>query len=231
MVFVQIPIISQLHALPQALLIGIEVGLSVATVALMGYCGLADPGQAQSGLDLEQGHVPPRAHKSWLYTREIRRYDHYCKWVKNVIGLLNHREFVVMLIGLTSSGVLGLAVDTYLALVMAFKVPWQTCMILLHLAFCIALLAIEVPMLQIHIGLISRNELAYEWVSKINYVAFNTTQGDGIPVGVLDVEEYNELFDEFVYDRERNPWDHGRSVNCWNFWCWPRWPADETGEF
>ncbi|CAE7246029.1 unnamed protein product [Symbiodinium necroappetens] len=23
----------------------------------------------------------------------------------------------------------------------------------------------------------------------------------------------------------RNRWDKGWSKNCWNFWCWPRWPA------
>ena len=57
---------------------------------------------------------------------------------------------------------------------------------------------------------------------------------------------YNQLFDEkaFVYDKSRshlnrsklilrclqyamrrNRWDQGCSLNCWNFWCWPRWPA------
>ena len=57
---------------------------------------------------------------------------------------------------------------------------------------------------------------------------------------------YNQLFDEkaFIYDKSRshsnrsrlilrclqyamrrNRWDQGCSSNCWNFWCWPRWPA------
>ncbi|CAE7405764.1 unnamed protein product [Symbiodinium sp. CCMP2592] len=63
------------------------------------------------GIDLEQGDRPFRAHKSraglvlcivslellgsqivvlfprsWQYGLKIRRYDHYCKWVNNVIG-------------------------------------------------------------------------------------------------------------------------------------------------
>ena len=29
----------------------------------------------------------------------------------------------------------------------------------------------------------------------------------------------------------RNPWDKGCSMNCWNFWCWPRWPAAFGSEF
>ena len=28
----------------------------------------------------------------------IRRYDHYCRWLTNAVGLLNHREFVAMLL-------------------------------------------------------------------------------------------------------------------------------------
>ncbi|CAE7257996.1 cdc48 [Symbiodinium natans] len=41
-----------------------------------------------NGVDLEQGigPNPRRAHKSWQYGRPIRRYDHYCKWLNNVIG-------------------------------------------------------------------------------------------------------------------------------------------------
>ena len=23
----------------------------------------------------------------------------------------------------------------------------------------------------------------------------------------------------------RNRWDKGWNNNCWNFWCWPRWPV------
>ncbi|CAE7257994.1 unnamed protein product [Symbiodinium natans] len=106
-------------------------------------------------------------------------------------------------------------------------------MVVLHLAASLALLAIEVPIFKIHLGLVSRNELAQEWKHNIHYIANGTSQGDSIPVEDLDDDEYNDLFDKgaFIYDPTRNPWDKGCSMNCWNFWCWPRWPAGEKGEF
>ena len=61
------------------------------------YCACADPGQvnktrkmkigAVGGMDIEEGMLR-RAHKPWQYSRPIRRYDHSCKWLKNVVGLL-----------------------------------------------------------------------------------------------------------------------------------------------
>ena len=240
---VQIPLLCRLQSWSQAEapLIALEVGLAAVTVVLMGYCSLADPGQLKKmrnipldGIDLEQGDRPFRAHESWQYRRKIRRYDHYCKWVNNVIGLLNHREFVLMLVGLCLIGLFGVILDGYLALLLAKKGLWEAeIAVVLHLAFSVILLAIEVPIFQIHIGLVSRNELAQEWKNNLNYVANQTSMGDGIPVEELDDEEYNELFDEkaFVYDKSRNRWDQGCSINCWNFWCWPRWPAGELGEF
>ena len=92
----------------------------------------------------------------------------------------------------------------------------------MHLGFSVGLLAIEVPVFKIHIGLVSRNELGQEWKNNLNYVANQTSMGDGIPVEELDDEEYNHLFDEkaFVYDKSWNRWDQGFSINCWNFWCW-----------
>mmetsp|Transcript_44179 Transcript_44179/g.91306 ORF Transcript_44179/g.91306 Transcript_44179/m.91306 type:complete len:121 (+) Transcript_44179:134-496(+) len=88
------------------------------------------------------------------------------------------------------------------------------------------------PIFRIHTGLVSRNELCQEWKNNVHYVANQTSQGDGIPVEELDDEEY-QLFDEkaFIYDESRNRWDKGWSNNCWRFWCWPRWPAGELGEF
>eukprot|EP00913_Durusdinium_trenchii_P008691 g8164.t1 len=62
----------------------------------------ADPGLSRRtrnvSHDIEEG-LPQRAHKSRQYDHPIRRYDHYCKWVNNVIGLLNHREFILMVGG------------------------------------------------------------------------------------------------------------------------------------
>eukprot|EP00439_Symbiodinium_sp_Y106_P031058 s3835_g3.t1 len=213
---VQIPLLCRLQSWSQAEagLAALEVGLAAVTVVLMGYCSLADPGQIRKmrnipldGIDLEQGDRPFRAHKSWQYARKIRRYDHYCKWVNNVVGLLNHREFVLMLIGLCLIGLFGVALDGYLALLLAKKGLWEAeVAVVLHLAFSVLLLAIEVPIFQIHIGLVSRNELAQEWKNNLNYVANQTSMGDGIPVEELDDEEYNQLFDEkaFVYDKDRS---------------------------
>ena len=199
----------------------------------------ADPGQvkgtrnAQLGMDIEKG-LPRRAHKSWQYPRPIRRYDHYCKWLKNTIGLLNHREFVTMLIGLTLIGFLGIVIDLWVAVAIAkMDVLQSEIIVALHLAYSIALVAIEGPMLNIHAGLISRNETAHEWKKKQNYVANDTSLGDDVPVEQLDDDEYNNLFDQdaFVYDRTRNPFDKGVPSNCFHFWCMPRWPADENGEW
>ena len=91
----------------------------------------------------------------------------------------------------------------------------------------------EVPMLKIHMGLITRNELAHEWKDNLYWISNSTSKGDGIPAEELDDEEYNELFDAkaFVYGSNKNDWDHGWPRNCWTFWCWPQWPAGEKGEF
>ena len=109
----------------------------------MAYCACADPGQvkqtrkmkigAVGGMDIEEG-IHRRAHKSWQYSRPIRRYDHCCKWVKNDDvfeyfwpicnndRLLNHREFVIMVAGLLLIEVLGIMVDIWLAIGKRF---WQ----------------------------------------------------------------------------------------------------------
>ena len=160
----------------------------------MGYCAFADPGQvkqtrkmkigAVGGMDIEEG-IPWRAHKSWQYSHPIRRYDHYCKWVKNVIGLLtgdlwhfspNHREFVIMVAGLLLIGVLGIMVDIWLAILIAEKSFFKfEIVVALHLGYSVALLAIDGPIFKIHFGLISRNEMAQEWKNE-HYVANNTRQ-------------------------------------------------------
>lgn len=240
MLLVQIPMLSRFTFLDQVYLSASFAVLYVVVMGCMGYCAFTDPGQVKKtrntkvgAMDIEEG-MPRRAHKSWQYPRAIRRYDHYCKWLQNVIGLLNHREFVVMVGGLVLIAVLGIIVDLYLAVLIAEKgFVGSEIIVALHLGYSIALLAIDGPILKIHVGLISRNEMAQEWKKNEHYVANNTTIGDNIPVEELDDDEYNEIFDRdaFVYDRTRNPFDNGRFTNCWNFWCQPRWPADAKGEF
>ncbi|CAJ1372344.1 unnamed protein product [Effrenium voratum] len=240
MMLVQIPILSRFTFMSQAALSAAFSVLYGITLGCMTYCTFADPGQVKktrnlkpAGVDIEEG-MPRRAHKSWQYPRPIRRYDHYCKWLQNVIGLLNHREFVTMLIGLTSIGLLGIVIDLWLAVLIAEKGFMDSeIVVVLHLAYSIALLFIEWPICRIHVGLVSRNETAQEWKKNENYVANNTSLGDKVPVEELDDDEYNELFDKdaFVYDRTRNPFDKGAASNCFNFWCMPRWPADEKGDW
>ena len=240
MMLVQIPILCRLTSISEAALYASASALYCITLGCMMYCAFADPGQIKKtrnmqrdGLDSEDG-VPRRAHRSWQYPRPIRRYDHYCKWIQNVIGLLNHREFVTMLIGLTLIGLLGIGIDLWLAVLIAEKGFMDSeIIVVLHLAYSIALLAIEGPICKIHIGLISRNELAQEWKKNENYIANNTSLGDNVPVEMLADDEYNELFDQnaFHYDRTRNPFDKGVASNCCNFWCLPRWPAHEKGEW
>ena len=139
-----------------------------------------------------------------------------------------------MLIGLTLISFVGIVVDLWVAVLVAREGVLQSkVFVALHLAYSISLLPIEGPMLTIHAGLICRNETAQEWKKKQNYVANDTSLGDNVPVEQLDDDEYNDLFDQdaFVYDRTRNPFDKSIPSNCFNFWCMPRWPADENGEW
>ena len=243
MLLVQIPMLSRFTGLSQVWLSAPFAVVCGIVLGCMAYCAFADPGQvkktrntkigAVGGMDIEEG-VPRRAHKSWQYSRPIRRYDHYCKWLQNVIGLLNHREFVIMVGGLLLIGVLGIMVDIWLAILIAEKGFFQfEIIVALHLGYSVALLAIDGPIFKIHFGLISRNEMAQEWKKKEHYVANNTSIGDNVPVEDLEDDEYNELFDQdaFVYARARNPFDNGCFTNCLNFWCQPRWTSEAKGEF
>merc|ERR1711920_91811 len=176
--------------------------------------------------------LPKRCHKTWQYPLPIRRYDHYCRWLTNCIGLLNHREFVVMLTGLVAIGILGVAVDLTLVASMVNKSWWQTLVLVaLHLSYSVALIALALPILRIHVGLVSRNELASEWKRNDFYIARNTKRGKDVSVNELSDDEFNALFDEFVYDQTKNSFDHGCFSNCLRFWCWSRWAPSDTGSF
>merc|ERR1719343_685150 len=96
----------------------------------------------------------------------------------------------------------------------------------LHLGYSVALIALALPILRIHVGLVSRNELAAEWKRNDFYVARNTKRGKDVPVNDLSDDEFNALFDEFVYDKSKNEMDQGCAKNCFNFWCLPRWAPD-----
>ncbi|CAE6933147.1 AKR1 [Symbiodinium natans] len=207
--------------------------LVLVTFLCMMYCAFADPGQMmEEPADLEEGALPRRAHKSWLYPRPILRHDHYCKWVHNVIGLRNHRAFFVMVLGLALMGAVGASVDAYLLASQLAKEgfifqPVQL-LFLLHLGYSLALLRLDLPILQIHVGLISRNELNSEWKEDF----FWNAPGPGrVSARELDVDEYNALLDAdaFVYDASRNPFDKGVVTNCANFWLKSR--SDSLGDW
>lgn len=235
---VQVPLLTRFTMMPRMVLTAGFAAIYLVTLFCMSHCYFGDPGQIRKTRnvsigDIEQG-LPARAHKSWQYDRPIRRYDHYCKWLGNVIGLLNHREFVVMVGCLVVIAILGIMMDLWLAVLLAEGGLFRSLIVVgLHLGYSVGLLTIAWPILKIHWGLISRNEMAQEWKKNVHHVANNTTLGDNIQVEELDDDEFNYFFDQgaFEYESSLNPFDKGCPMNCWNFWCQPRWPADATGEF
>mmetsp|Transcript_19119 Transcript_19119/g.45016 ORF Transcript_19119/g.45016 Transcript_19119/m.45016 type:complete len:449 (+) Transcript_19119:102-1448(+) len=225
--------------------------LYLATLGCMAFCVLFDPGQlsrsdkreAYARLEGEaersdgavegEPPLPKRCHKAWLWKSPIRRYDHFCRWVTNCIGLLNHREFIIMLSGLVAIGVLGSLLDCILLLacLVQGRSHTQTFFLVIHLVYSIGLTSLAGPIFRLHVGFVSRNELANEWKQNKFYVVNSLRTGATLPVNELSDDEFNERFDAFEYDKSRNPWDKGASNNCWAFWCTPRWRPGELGEF
>jgi len=223
--------------------------LYVVTLGCMAYCALCDPGtlkrkvhsKAYDRLRQAQGNsdstaelpLPKRCHKSWLFERPIRRYDHYCRWLTNCIGLLNHREFIVMVAGLVILGICGCGVDTCLVVLTSQRGDeWLTAsLLIMHLTYSVILTALAYPILRLHIGFICRNELANEWKKNDHYVVTSNETGKCIPVNELSDDEFNDKFDTFEYDKTRNGFDKDVAANCWAFWCTPRWTPDQLGEF
>mmetsp|Transcript_49647 Transcript_49647/g.115101 ORF Transcript_49647/g.115101 Transcript_49647/m.115101 type:complete len:480 (+) Transcript_49647:72-1511(+) len=195
----------------------------------------ASGGTPMSGCaaELEDPPLPKRCHKTWQYTLPIRRYDHYCRWLTNCIGLLNHREFIVMVAGLVMIGVSGALLDFFLVITTAREGRhWLVAFFLaLHLAYSVILVSLAGPIFRLHVGFISRNELANEWKRNDFYVITNARTGKRVPVNDLDDDEFNDHFDAFEYDKKRNTFDKDLVSNCWAFWCTPRWTPGQLGEF
>jgi len=242
MMLVQLPLLCRLVSISETSVSTVGLVLYGITLGCMCYCAFGDPGQmakgrgssdwAMSGDLSPEAPMPKRAHTTWQYKRPIRRYDHYCRWLSNCIGLLNHREFVVMLVGLVVIAVLGSLVDAVLALSMLSRGFWiDEMLVVLHLIYSIGMLALAYPILRIHVGLVSRNELAAEWKRNDFYVAEKSKKGENVSVNELSDDEFNHLFDHFVYDRRKNAFDRGWWKNCVGFWCRTRWSAEQTGEF
>jgi len=219
--------------------------LYLVTLGTTVYCALSDPGQLRrdysqrytameplsQGQTRSQPPLPKRAHKTWLYRQPVRRYDHYCRWVTNCIGLLNHREFFIMVCGLVVIAVLGTAIDLVALIAVFSRANWLARIaVLLHLFYSVVLMALAGPILRIHVGLVLRNELANEWKRNDFYVVMGK-HGGLISVNELSDDEFNARFDTFTYDKSRNSFDKGWADNCWSFWCIPRWPQHQMGEF
>ncbi|CAE8728402.1 unnamed protein product, partial [Polarella glacialis] len=219
-----------------------------ATFGCMAYCMASDPGQLRRSVD----KLPRRCHKAWTHHLPIRRYDHYCRWLMNCIGLLNHREFFTMLAGLQAIAVLGILVDAALVVQGSQRVlhARQCFLILLHLVLSTAASSIVHSVLRLHIGFISRNELCSEWRDdKFARIGVSTRRWDGVLlkdhlgqdefdrlnnclVRHLSAGEFNDFdVDSFVYDPLENDFDRGFRQNWYTFWCRRRWDTDELGEF
>lgn len=235
MLIFQFPRLHQLIGKPSLILFVITIILYIVGLSTMAYCTFSDPGQLKRHMMPHcQGEevLPHRAHKTWLYQMAIRRYDHYCRWVINCIGLLNHREFIILVACLVLIGVFGASIDVVLSITTIYRRLWKDEIILcLHFIYSCLLLGLAAPILRIHIGLVSRNELANEWKRNLFYIIHSTRSGQIVPVNELTDDEYNARFDSFAYDKPRNVYDHGVVQNCWTFWCTPRWQSDQLGEF
>merc|ERR1712032_1698511 len=172
--------------------------LYTVTCTCMVYAAFCDPGQlkpksvggpllaeeAKGVLDNgESEELPERAHKTWQYEYPIRRYDHYCKWLANCIGLLNHREFFIMCFGLFLIGSLGSLLDVFLIIrlqvggLLDLDISTKIC-IVMHLAYSAALSSRVGPIFMLHVGFISHNELANEWKKNTNYVLPSRETGE-----------------------------------------------------
>lgn len=199
----------------------------VVTLGFLALTSLCDPGQ----LPLAEREWPKRSHKNFQYRRPLMRFDHYCRWVNNGIALRNHRQFLVMLIGLVAIVILGIAVDVTLVVMCLSDVKLHltfSIVVALHLVYSLALGYYVIPIFRLHVMFISRNELANEWKNDEFYIVTKgRLAGEPVQVDKLNQQEYDELFDSFQYKAELNPWDQGCPFNCWMFWCNPR----SKGEF
>lgn len=209
------------------------------TLSCLVYCVLCDPGKLPVK-EMEvfvqmhaSGELPRRCHKMWLFKQPIRRYDHYCRWLTNAVGLLNHREFVLMLAGLLTIGLGGCLVDFILVVWTSSEGRHFTgFLLIMHLTYSVILSLLTGPILRLHITFVSRNELANEYKHNLFHVVRDAT-GKAVQVNELDDAEFNAGLDEdrFEYDPSLNVFDRGCPTNCLNFWCVPRWPSNQFGEF
>jgi len=237
----------ELDSTSQKIIYSIVGLLFGVTLGCMIYAAFADPGQIAQSVEDDSdasdkddqscvGPMPKRAHQTWQYIRPVRRYDHYCRWLVNCIGLMNHREFLLMCAGLTTICIMGALTDCWLMCVLYtegkyLSRPWLFWSILGHFLYSLLKLHYVGPIFRLHCGLVARNELADEWKRNFFQVAKKAKKGKNIPAADLSDDEYNALQDDFIYDPKRNAHDRGCGNNCGAFWCRSRWSPKELGEF
>lgn len=211
------------------------------------YVRFADPGQISAEAMITMDW-PARAKLSAAFRgRRVMRFDHHNRWFQNCIGLWNHRQFIVVLGGLTIIGIMGFVVDIVVFFCYSQKLSRPVdivyCMILLrgdislfatvvHIVYSIYLLLLVIPLARLHVGFVSRNELAEEWKENVYYRVGDRLTGE--PVRVLDLSDEDEIenrLDQFIYDRNLNPYDHGCFRNWQAFWCTSRCSRAQRGDF
>lgn len=226
---IQCPLVSARGMGPVYLLRCGVVAHFLLAFGLMAFTGAVDPGMVPEELP---DRPIERSYKSSQFPRRIRRYDHYCRWLLNGIGLHNHREFFMLLMVFTVMVAGGSIVDVWLLAAFRSLEHWATASLLAaHLVYLAIFGYNLIPVVRLHVTFVSRNELANEWKEDENYVVDDLETGTSVWVGDLDTDEFNAKFDSFRYDPTRNRWDKGCPTNCFLFWFVPRWDKDQTGEF
>ncbi|CAE7431867.1 unnamed protein product [Symbiodinium natans] len=227
--FLQCPLLSENGMGPLHVLRAGAAMPFVLAFGLMAFASQVDPGMVPEGYpDL----AIERSYKSSQFPRRIRRYDHFCRWLLNGIGLYNHREFFLLLMVFTVMVTGSLIVDVYLLAAFFRPEHWVVeCLLAAHLTYVAVFAYGLLPIVRLHVAFVSRNELANEWKDDLNYVVDDLEAGTSKWVGELDIEEFNDKFDTFRYDPTRNRWDKGWHMNCYLFWCVRRWDKHQMGEF
>eukprot|EP00929_Paragymnodinium_shiwhaense_P112886 TRINITY_DN81147_c0_g1_i1.p1 TRINITY_DN81147_c0_g1~~TRINITY_DN81147_c0_g1_i1.p1 ORF type:complete len:367 (-),score=64.89 TRINITY_DN81147_c0_g1_i1:16-1116(-) len=196
------------------------------TLACLAYLSLCDPGLMDKKTfekwEAGQLPLPARARKHWLYRRPVLRFDHYCRWTTGVIGLYNHRQFIVFVAGLVVCASMDTFVDVLCLLHHLYEGSSMTLLVMAHFVASGFAAWYTLPLLRQHTGFICRNELANDWKDD-RYTIVRDSSGQKISVHDLDEEEFDEREDEFEYDPEMNPYDKGLAENLRKFWMTPRW--------
>lgn len=239
--FVEVPLfLIRFKGMPFLGAQAVSAALHGTTLSCMVFCIFASPGMVPEGTD--EDDLPERAKKTWNYPRAVLRYDHYCRWLTNSIGLLNHRPFFVMVSGLYGIGCLLAVVDlillTWAAVdgaaayeprrqynVQDAQVVLPFIPVVLHFAYCLALVKFVGPIFFTHVRLISHGELAKDLVNEAFLVIKGTDRK------VIDWESGDESIasENKEYGEHLNKWDQGCWSNCLTFWCTSR--SDSLGEF